>query len=108
DRRRPVAIYGAGAAGTQALMSLLNSPEYKPVLFVDDDARVQGRVFHGVVVVSRQAFASRIEQMNIKDLLLAIPSLSRARRKEIVESISHLPVRIQTIPGMADLVSGRA
>lgn len=108
DRRRPVAIYGAGAAGTQALMSLLNSPEYKPVLFVDDDARVQGRVFHGVVVVSRQAFASRIEQMNIKDLLLAIPSLSRARRKEVVESISHLPVRIQTIPGMADLVSGRA
>lgn len=108
DRRRPVAIYGAGAAGTQSLMSLLNSPEYRPVLFVDDDARVQGRVFHGVEVVSCECFTSRIEQMNIKDLLLAIPSASRARRKEIVESISHLPVRVQTIPGMADLVSGRA
>lgn len=107
-RRRPVAIYGAGAAGTQALMSLLNSPEYKPVLFVDDDAKVQGRVFHGVEVVAPEAVASRIEQMNIKDMLLAFPSVSRSRRKEIIESISHLPVRIQTIPGMADLVSGKA
>lgn len=108
DHRRPVAIYGAGAAGTQSLMSLLNSPEYRPVLFVDDDVRLQGQVFHGVEVVSRECFTHRVKEMNIKDLLLAIPSVSRARRREIIESISHLPVRVQTIPGMADLVSGRA
>lgn len=106
--RKRVAIYGAGHAGTQALMSLLNSPEYKPVLFVDDDSAVQGRVFHGVPVVSREMFAHDIERLNISDLLLAIPSASRLKRKEIIESISHLPVRIHTIPGMADLVSGKA
>ena len=46
--------------------------------------------------------------MNIKDLLLAIPSVSRRQRKEIIESMSHLPIHVQTIPGMADLVSGKA
>lgn len=106
--RKRVAIYGAGHAGTQALMSLLNSPEYKPVLFVDDDSAVQGRVFHGVPVVSREMLAHDIERLNISDLLLAIPSASRIKRKEIIDSISHLPVRIHTIPGIADLVSGKA
>ena len=107
-KRRPVAIYGAGAAGTQALMSLLKSPEYKPVLFVDDDPKVQGRVYCGVEVVSRDEFLKRVDHMNIKDLLLAIPSVSRRQRKEIIESMSHLPIHVQTIPGMADLVSGKA
>lgn len=107
-KRRPVAIYGAGAAGTQALMSLLKSPEYKPVLFVDDDPKVQGRVYCGVEVVSREEFLKRIDHMNIKDLLLAIPSVSRRQRKEIIESMSHLPIHVQTIPGMADLISGKA
>lgn len=106
--RKRVAIYGAGAAGTQSLMSLLNSPEYQPLLFVDDDSSVQGRVFHGVPVVSREMFAQEIERMSISDLLLAIPSASRPKRKEIIDSISHLPVRIHTIPGIADLVSGKA
>lgn len=107
-KRRPVAIYGAGAAGTQALMSLLKSPEYKPVLFVDDDPKVQGHVYCGVEVVSREEFLKRIDYMNIKDLLLAIPSVSRRQRKEIIESMSHLPIHVQTIPGMADLISGKA
>ena len=106
--RRRVAIFGAGAAGTQALMSLLDSPEYQPVLFVDDDSTVQGRVFHGVPVVSRDRLAAEVESKHIDDLLLAIPSASRSKRKEIIESVSHLPVRVQTIPGMVDLVSGAA
>lgn len=106
--RRRVAIYGAGQAGTQSLMSLLSSPEYQPVLFVDDDSSVQGRVFHGVPVVSRELFALEIERLQISDLLLAIPSASRLKRKEIIESIAHLPVCVHTIPGMVDLVSGKA
>lgn len=106
--RRRVAIYGAGEAGTQVLMALSSSPEYKPVLCVDDKSALQGRILHGVPVVSREQLASQIESMQIEDLLLAIPSASRARRKQVVDSISHLPVHVRTIPGMVDLVSGKA
>ncbi|NPU95585.1 MAG: polysaccharide biosynthesis protein, partial [Gammaproteobacteria bacterium] len=106
--RRRVAIYGAGEAGTQVLMALSSSPEYKPVLCVDDKSALQGRILHGVPVVSREQLASQIESMGIDDLLLAIPSASRARRKQVVDSVSHLPVHVRTIPGMVDLVSGKA
>ncbi|MFZ5601187.1 MAG: polysaccharide biosynthesis protein [Pseudomonadota bacterium] len=106
--RRRVAIYGAGEAGTQVLMALSSSPEYKPVLCVDDKSALQGRILHGVPVVSREQLASQIEAMKIDDLLLAIPSASRARRKQVVDSVSHLPVHVRTIPGMVDLVSGKA
>ena len=106
--RRRVAIYGAGEAGTQVLMALSSSPEYKPVLCVDDKSALQGRILHGVPVVSREQLATQIGKMQIDDLLLAIPSASRARRKEVVDSVSHLPVHVRTIPGMVDLVTGKA
>ena len=107
-KRRLVAIYGAGAAGTQAAMSLMSSPEYRPVMFIDDDSTIQGRVIHGVSVVSPRVFAKRVEMKQVSDVLLAIPSVSGARRREIIGSISQLPVHVHTIPGMADLVSGKA
>lgn len=106
--RRRVAIYGAGDAGTQVLMALTSSRDYKPVLFIDDKSALQGRVLHGVPVVSRDQLASQIESLQIDDLLLAIPSASRTRRKQVVDSISHLPVHVRTIPGIADLVNGNA
>ncbi|HVK98439.1 MAG TPA: nucleoside-diphosphate sugar epimerase/dehydratase, partial [Dongiaceae bacterium] len=93
---------------TQLLMALSNSTEYRPVLFIDDDAAVQGRVFHGVPVVGRQQMVDCMTTLQVDDLLLAIPSASRARRKEVVDSVAHLPVHVRTIPGMSDLVSGRA
>ncbi len=107
-QRRRVAIYGAGEAGTQVLMALSTSPEYKPVLCIDDKSALQGRILHGVPVVGRDQLASQIHSLQIDDLLLAIPSASRARRKEVVDSISDLPVRVRTIPGIADLVNGKA
>ena len=108
SNRRNVAIYGAGAAGVQAMMSLFNSPEYKPILFVDDDKSVQGRVFNAIPVMSVTKFKRQFENLGISDVLLAMPSVPRSRRREIIEGLSPLPVHVHTIPGMSDLVSGRA
>ncbi|MGB3621287.1 polysaccharide biosynthesis protein [Ketobacter sp. MCCC 1A13808] len=108
NQRRRVAVYGAGSAGSRVMLSLLNSQEYRPVLFVDDDPERIGRVISGVAVVSRSWFLEQYQKMGIKDVLLAMPGVSRSRRREIIESLSHLPVRVHSIPDLGDLMSGRA
>ncbi len=107
-KRRRVAIYGAGSAGAQVLSALSSSRDYKPVLFVDDDLTLAGRTIGGVPIVGPERLAEKIGSLNIVDLLLAIPSASAQRRKEVLEAISPLPVYVRTIPGISDLVSGKA
>ena len=48
-----------------------------------------------------------VERLGVSDILLALPSASRHRRHQIVEGLRALPVHIRTLPGMADLASGR-
>jgi FlaA1/EpsC-like NDP-sugar epimerase len=43
----------------------------------------------------------------VTDILLALPSASRERRKEILDGLRHLPVHIRTLPGLSDLANGR-
>ena len=107
-QRRRVAIYGAGAAGAQVLSALANSRDFRPVLFVDDDPTLAGRTLAGVPIVGQAGLPKSIRELEIADLLLAIPSASANRRKEILEAVSSLPVYVRTIPGFSELVSGRA
>ena len=105
--RHRVIIYGAGASGRQLQMSLVSSPEYYPVAFVDDDPAVQGRTIGGCPVRSPADLPKVIADYGAKRLLLAMPSLPRAERNTLLRKLDALAVQIQTIPGMADLVSGK-
>lgn len=102
-----VIIYGAGAAGRQLQTSLANGPEYLPVAFVDDDRALQGRVIGACPVHAPARLAELIEDYGADRLLLAMPGLSRGERAALLKRIGPLPIHIQTIPGMADLVSGK-
>lgn len=106
--RKPVAIYGAGAAGVQLAMSLLTTREHEPVAFVDDDPGLQGSVIHGIPVRSPKHIVELIERDGIEHMLLAMPSAPRSRRREIVESLEPYPVHVRSIPGMKDIVTGAA
>jgi FlaA1/EpsC-like NDP-sugar epimerase len=48
-----------------------------------------------------------VARLGVTDILLALPSASRERRNQIIESLSPLPVHVRTLPGLADLASGR-
>lgn len=102
-----VIIYGAGAAGRQLQNSLTNGPEYQPVAFVDDDPALQGRVIGGCPVFAPARLGEIIEDYAASRLLLAMPGLGRGERAALLKRMGPLPVHIQTIPGMADLVSGK-
>lgn len=102
-----VAIYGAGDAGNQLLMALRNDNERHPVAFIDDNVDLSGRVIAGVPVYAPYDLARMINEKNVQEVLLAIPSASRARRAAIVNLLAPYPFSVRTIPGITDLASGR-
>jgi len=101
-----VAIYGAGSAGVQLCLSLQAGKEYHPVAFFDDNPKVWGKSICGIMVYQPKDVAKILRQHNIEQVLLAIPSSTVARRKQIINLLEPLMVKISTIPGIADLISG--
>ena len=100
-------IYGAGSAGAQTAAGLGNMPQYLLKGFVDDDASKIGRSINGVRVHSPKALQDVVRRLDITDVLLALPSSTRQRRRQIIEGLRDLPVHIRTLPGLSDLASGR-
>ena len=100
-------IFGAGTAGVQTAAALGVSSQFKLLGFVDDDAGKVGRSVNGILVYSPAAVADLVRREGVTDILLALPSSTRERRNSIIESLRPLPVHIRTLPGMADLASGR-
>ncbi len=106
--KEKVIIYGAGSAGRQLAQSLLHGDEYYPVAFIDDDVRIHKRIIQGITVYRRNDLSRLIEDFSISRLLLAMPRENKKRIARILSKIEALPVEILSIPGSADLVSGKA
>jgi len=104
--REPVIIYGAGRAGVQLMLALQAGREYRPMAFVDDNAALWRRTFRGIAVHAPAELPLLLPDMQCKLILLALPSVSRSRQREILEGLESLRVPIKRLPGMADLVSG--
>jgi FlaA1/EpsC-like NDP-sugar epimerase len=100
-------IYGAGTAGAQTAAAMGISGQFKLLGFIDDDAQKVGRSVNGVQVHAQADVAAMVEKLAVTDILLALPSATRGRRKAIIEALRPLPVHIRTLPAMADLASGR-
>ena len=100
-------IYGAGEAGVQTATALSVSRQYSLQGFVDDDAAKVGGSINGVDIISSQNVADAVERLGITDILLAIPSLGRTQRNDIIATLRNLPVHVRTLPGMGDLAAGR-
>ncbi|SFB66827.1 NDP-sugar epimerase, includes UDP-GlcNAc-inverting 4,6-dehydratase FlaA1 and capsular polysaccharide biosynthesis protein EpsC [Polaromonas sp. OV174] len=100
-------IYGAGEAGVQTASALGMTRQFVLRGFIDDDRAKAGRSINGVDIIGPDDVAAAVERMGVTDILLAMPSLDRARRNEIIASLRELPVHVRTLPGMGDLASGR-
>lgn len=102
-----VAIYGAGTAGNQLLAALRLSKTMRPVAFVDDDAGVANRVIAGLRVYTPKHIQQMIDETEADEILLAMPSISRARRREILNALEPYALHVRSVPGFTDLASGR-
>ncbi|RYD68094.1 MAG: polysaccharide biosynthesis protein, partial [Verrucomicrobiaceae bacterium] len=106
--KRPVIIFGAGESGLQLLNSLFHGREYAPVALVDDDPDLQHRSVGGLRVYAPEQIRQLVATTGAHVLLLAIPSISRLRRREIVDALEDLQIDIKTIPGPSEIISGKA
>jgi FlaA1/EpsC-like NDP-sugar epimerase len=100
-------IYGAGEAGVQTASALAMNRHFFLLGFVDDDNTKVGGSINGVDIIGTDDVADAVERMGVTDILLAIPSLGRAQRNDIISRLRSLPVHVRTLPGMGDLAAGR-
>jgi FlaA1/EpsC-like NDP-sugar epimerase len=103
-----VAIYGAGGAGARLCSVLLGVSDFEPVAFIDDKKSLQGSSINGIRVYGSDSLPELVRQRKVDRILLAMPSASRRRRREILTALEPLSVHVQSLPNLSDLISGRA
>lgn len=106
--RIPIIIYGAGETGSHLALSLYQSHEFKPVAFVDDKPKLHNMVVYGLKVYAPTQLASLIEEYEVEQILLAIPSLSRSKRRELLLFLEQFELKVSTVPPMGDILAGKA
>jgi FlaA1/EpsC-like NDP-sugar epimerase len=100
-------IYGAGSAGRQLFTSLENNLEMKVVGFLDDDTQFHRQIVLGQTVYETLNINKLIQRKNIDLVLLALPSISRQKRNQIINNLSKYKVTVKTLPSIQDIVDGR-
>jgi exopolysaccharide biosynthesis polyprenyl glycosylphosphotransferase len=108
---RPLIIAGAGPVGRQIAGLLRNRPwtGYKIVGFLDDNAELVGTEVDGITVLGQcDELADVIEHVQVAEVIVALPSRSYDRIRQIVMVCQTLPVRIRVVPDLFNLVSVRA
>lgn len=103
-----IAIYGAGEAGTQAAASFKHDQDYHPICFFDDNKDLQGRISLDLPIYAPDKINKVITKHQIDRIILAIPSSTRKTRNLILKRLENCNVPIQTLPGMRDILSGKA
>ena len=101
-----VLIYGAGSAGYQLAAAMAHSLEMRAVGFLDDDVRLHGQVMSGLTVYNPALLKELVLQLDVSNVLLALPSATRRRRNEILELMRQAHVSVRTLPGLMDLARG--
>lgn len=101
-----VAIYGAGAAGNQLVRALRMGNVMEPVAFLDDDDSIATRSIAGLKVYKPKHIEEMLRVSGATQVLLALPSASRTRRREVLAMLEPYPVQVRTVPGFMDLAQG--
>jgi len=102
-----VVIYGAGSAGRQLSIALKEAAEYKTAAFIDNKPGLLGQSIHGINVVPRDDLGQLIKTKKVTEVLLAIPSLSRAERNEIIHFLEPYQVLVRSLPSVSELAQGK-
>lgn len=102
----PVIIYGAGNTGHQLLSALSTSP-YSVKAFVDDNSRLHKTTISGVKIHSPSNLNKLIKQHAPKKILLALGNANNASKSRVLKFLEHLAIEVQTIPAVADILSGK-
>jgi FlaA1/EpsC-like NDP-sugar epimerase len=99
-------IYGAGSTGSSLAQALRSSAQVRLVGFVDDDPRLHGRTIQNLTIASPPSLPGLIERHGVRQVLLALPSIGRSRKRQLVDELTHLGLRVLSIPSLSQLANG--
>lgn len=102
-----VLIYGAGSTGRQLADALANSHQMRVTGFLDDDPQLIGQVLNGQPIYHPEELADLVLSRGVSDVLLAMPSINRKRRNEILLEIAQAKVSVRTLPSVNELAQGK-
>ncbi|NTW33868.1 MAG: polysaccharide biosynthesis protein, partial [Bacteroidetes bacterium] len=105
--KEKILIYGAGEAGIQISSALHHNARYNVEGFIDDDELLQDKSINGVTIYSPNCVQKIVQDKSITSILLALPSVKKARRKEIIKAFDGLDINIRTLPGIEEMADGK-
>jgi FlaA1/EpsC-like NDP-sugar epimerase len=103
-------IIGAGDCGEKILREIRDnaSLKFKAVGFLDDNRNKIGRKIHGVPVLGLiSEISAAIKKVSADEALIALPSATGHRMREIVEYCKESGIPFKTVPGYGELINGR-
>ena len=104
---RNVVIYGAGRAGQQLALSLRHEPHIRVLGYFDDDWRLHGQRIDGRPIHDPERLAAVLHGDRVDEVLIALPSATRERRREIVEALQPHGVEVRALPSTAEIIAGQ-
>jgi FlaA1/EpsC-like NDP-sugar epimerase len=107
SNRTKVLIYGAGDAGLQLSSALKSSVQYKLVGFIDDSRELQGNQISGLNIFSVKNVENLINKYKVDEIFIAMPSVSRNKRRQILQYLEKFQVDVKILPSMLDLAQGK-
>ncbi|HFM9324445.1 TPA: polysaccharide biosynthesis protein [Enterococcus faecium] len=111
DSAKNTLIVGAGEGGRILYNSFLGSKTAQDIHvigFVDDDPNKRNTYLSGKKVLgSLKDIPELIEKYDIQMVTIAIPSLSRKKLRRIFELVESAHVKVNTMPSMEELASGK-
>jgi len=102
------AIYGAGDAGAQLAQAMQLSPDHLALCFLDDRADLQHKIVAGLPVYSPSRLGDAIFRHELEEIILAIPSASSAQKRRLIERVEGAGLPVKILPGLFELVDGKA
>lgn len=107
SNQQRILIYGAGAAGRQLCAGLSHSSNHVVVGFLDDDPRLIGSTLYGKSIYGPADLDQLYVDLNVTDILVALPSAGRGRRAEIINRLRQTPLHVRILPGVSELATGK-
>jgi FlaA1/EpsC-like NDP-sugar epimerase len=106
----PVLIIGAGNCGEKIFREIRSNATvpYQVIGFLDDDQRKLGRKIHGVQVLATvETLEKVVDITGAKEIIIAIPTASAERMRQIIMLCKECGVDFKTVPSMGELINGR-
>jgi FlaA1/EpsC-like NDP-sugar epimerase len=110
QQQQRIAIIGAGDAGASLAKEFISHPTrgFRPVMFFDDDPQKHGKLVHGIPVLGRPEVLPETKDIGtLAKAVIAMPSASARRIREIVTIFTQQGLKVETLPSLEELASGR-